>query len=122
VGTQNNVLIGGIGVKDDSFANQSQTILFRAIGPSLVGAGLSNTLSDPFLELHDAQGAQIVSNDDWGDSPDAGAISAAGLAPASPKESAILRTLSPGSYTAVVRGAHGEVGVGNVEAFNLGNQ
>jgi hypothetical protein len=122
VGTGNNVLIGGFVVNDDSFTNQPQNILVRGIGPSLSGAGVSNPLPDPVIDLHDAQGATIASNDDWGTSPDAGALSTSGLAPPNPKESAILKTLAPGPYTVVLSGVNGGTGVGNVEAYNLGNQ
>ena len=122
VGTGDNVLIGGFVVRDDSFANQPQTILLRGIGPSLNGAGVSNPLQDPFIELHDAQGAALVSNDDWGSSPDAGALALSGAAPTNPKEAAILRTLSPGAYTVILSGVGGGTGVGNIEAYNLGNQ
>lgn len=122
VGTGPNVLIGGLIVHDDSFTNQPQNILIRGIGPSLVASGVSNALQDPFLELHDAQGALVVSNDDWGSSPDAAALALSGVAPSHPKESAILRTLSPGAYTAILSGVGGGTGVGNVEAYNLGNQ
>ena len=122
VGTGNNVLIGGLVVKDDSFTAQQQTILVRGIGPSLSASGLTNALPDPFLELHDGQGAVIASNDDWGSSPEAAALTASGLAPTNPKEAAILRTLAPGPYTAVLRGVNGGTGVGNVEVYNLGNQ
>jgi hypothetical protein len=122
VGTGNNVLIGGLVVRDDSFAGQTQTIVVRGIGPSLGATGISNALADPLLELHDAQGAEIASNDDWGSSPDAGALVTSGLAPSSQKEAAIMRTLAPGAYTAVLRGVNGGTGIGNVEAYNLGNQ
>jgi hypothetical protein len=122
VGTGANVLIGGFVVSDDSFTNQSQTIVVRGLGPSLSAAGVSNSLQDPFIELHDAQGALVTSNDDWGSSPDAAALATSGLAPTHPKESAILRTLAPGPYTVVLSGVKGGTGVGNVEAYNLGNQ
>jgi hypothetical protein len=122
VGTGANVLIGGFVVRDDSFTGQPQNILIRGIGPSLAGAGVSNALQDPFLALHDAQGAPVVSNDDWGSSPDAAAMALSGVAPSHPKEAAILRTLSPGAYTAILSGVAGGTGVGNVEAYNLGNQ
>jgi hypothetical protein len=122
VGTGNNVLIGGFVVNDDSFTNQPQTILVRGIGPSLSAAGVSNPLPDPLIDLHDAQGTTIASNNDWGASPDAGALSTSGLAPPNPKESAILKTLAPGPYTVVLSGVNGGTGVGNVEAYNLGNQ
>ena len=122
VGSGNNVLIGGFITLDDTFTRQSQTILVRGIGPSLGGAGVSNSLQDPFIALHDGQGALIVSNNDWGTSPEAAALSLSGLAPPSAKESAILRTLAPGAYTVILSGADGGTGVGSVEAYNLGNQ
>jgi hypothetical protein len=122
VGTGANVLIGGLIVRDDAFTNLTQNILVRGIGPSLSGSGVSNPLADPFIELHDAQGALVVSNDDWGSSPDAGALTAIGLAPTNAKESAILKTVAPGAYTVILSGVNGGTGVGNVEAYNLGNQ
>lgn len=122
VGTGPNVLIGGLVVRDDSFTNQPQSILVRGIGPSLSASGVSNPLQDPFIELHDAQGGVVASNNDWGSSPDAAALTTSGLAPTNPKESAILQTLSPGPYTVVLSGVNGGTGVGNVEAYNLGNQ
>jgi hypothetical protein len=96
--------------------------LVRGIGPSLSGAGVSNPLPDPIIDLHDAQGATIASNNDWGTSPDATAVTTSGLAPSNPKESAILKILAPGPYTVVLSDVNGGTGVGNVEAYNLGNQ
>jgi hypothetical protein len=122
VGTGANVLIGGFIVRDDSFTNQAQSILVRGIGPSLSASGISNPLQDPVIELHDGQGSTIASNNDWGSSPDAAALQTSGLAPANPKEAAILRSLAPGAYTVVLTGVGGGTGVGNVEAYNLGNQ
>ncbi|MEY2503163.1 MAG: hypothetical protein QOI07_3497 [Verrucomicrobiota bacterium] len=122
VGTGAAVLIGGFVVGDDSFTNQPQSIFIRGIGPSLSASGVSTPLQDPSIELHDAQGGTIASNNDWGSSPDAGALQASGLAPTHPRESALLRTLSPGPYTVILSGADGGTGVGNVEVYNLGNQ
>jgi hypothetical protein len=122
VGTDAGVLIGGFIVRDDSFTNQPQSVLVRGIGPSLSAVGVSNALQNPVIELHDGQGATIASNDDWGSSPDAAALQTSGLAPANPKEAAILKTLAPGAYTVVLSGVNGGTGVGIVEAFNLGNQ
>lgn len=122
VGTGNGVLIGGLIVRDDSFTNQSQNILVRGIGPSLGAVGVSNALQDPVIDLHDAQGAVIASNNDWGSSADAIALIATGLAPSHPKEAALIKTLAPGAYTVVLSGVSGGTGVGNVEAYNLGNQ
>jgi hypothetical protein len=121
VGTGDSVLIGGIIVRDISSRNQPQTIVVRGIGPSLSGAGISGPLQDPLIELHDSQGNTLEVNDDWGAGPQAGAIPAS-LKPTNAKESAILRTLSPGGYTVVLRGADNGTGIGVVEAYNLGNQ
>jgi hypothetical protein len=64
----------------------------------------------------------LVANDDWQSSPDAAAIQATTIPPTNAKESAILRTLPPGAYTAVMRGVNGGTGIGLVEIYNLGNQ
>jgi hypothetical protein len=125
VGSGNGVLIGGLIVRDDSFTNQTQNILVRGIGPSLSTSGISTAMQDPFITLYNGQGTAIVSNDDWGSSPDAGALATSGLAPTHPKESAILRTVAPGLYTVILQGSPatgGGGGVGSVEIYNLGNQ
>ena len=94
------------------------TILFRAIGPSLAGAGIQNPLADPTIDLFNAQGAKIATDNNWKDSQQ-GAIQATGLAPSSDLESALLVDLNPGNYTAIVSGVNNATGVGLVEAFNL---
>jgi hypothetical protein len=121
VGMGDDVLIGGLIVRDSSARNQSQTIVLRGIGPSLTSAGISGPLQNPLIELHDSQGNTLEVNDDWATGPQAGAIPPT-LKPASPKESVILRALSPGGYTVVLRGADNGTGIGVVEAYNLGNQ
>jgi hypothetical protein len=78
-----------------------------------------DTVADPTLELHDGSGALLVSNDDWKESQQA-EIEQSGLAPADDRESAIIRTLAPGPYTAIVRGKNGTAGIGLVEVYDLG--
>jgi hypothetical protein len=78
-----------------------------------------SALDDPTLELHDGQGAIITTNDNWQDSPDAAAIQATTIAPSNPLESAILRQLSAGAYTAIVRGKNSGVGVALIEAYQI---
>jgi hypothetical protein len=121
VGTSENVLIGGLIVRDSSGRNQSQPIVVRGIGPSLTSAGITNPLGDPFIELRNGQGTLIEANDDWTTASQVGTIPAL-LRPTNIKESAIKQTLSPGSYTVVLRGADNGAGTGVVEAYNLGNQ
>ncbi|MBS0658767.1 MAG: hypothetical protein JSR82_11045 [Verrucomicrobia bacterium] len=96
----------------------SKRVLVRALGPSLTAAGVTGALADPTLQLADAQGATLASNDQWAETQAAG-INATGLAPGSATESAILTTLAPGSYTAIVRGAGATTGIGLVEVYDL---
>jgi hypothetical protein len=77
-----------------------------------------NALIDPVLELHNAGGV-IASNDDWSYGSQGSEIQGTGLAPSDPYESAIVITLSPGNYTAVMSGYHGAQGVGLVEVYEL---
>ena len=100
--------------------DQATKVIVRAIGPSLTQRGVAGALSDPVLELHDAEGALIFTNDDWRSDQEK-QIKDSTIPPQSDKESAILATLSPGNYTAVVRGVNGGTGVALVEVYNLDN-
>jgi uncharacterized protein GlcG (DUF336 family) len=113
VGTMNNLLIGGFIVGANSGAAR---VLIRAVGPSLSRFGINHPLADPMLEIHNANGAMITTNDDWGNSQFA-EISANALAPSDPRESAILGWLPSGAYTAVVRGKNQTTGLGLIEAY-----
>ncbi len=116
VSTGQNVLIGGFIIR----GTQPKTLVLRAIGPSLSRVGVSNVLDDPTLEVHDSTGGVIASNDDWStDNPQAAQIQQIGLAPTDDYEAALLVTLSPGSYTAVVSGYDNTAGVGLVEAYEV---
>jgi hypothetical protein len=114
VGSAQNVMICGAIVT----GSDSAQVVFRAIGPSLAAVGILNPIGDPQLELFDANGTRISSNNNWKDSQQA-AISGAGLAPGNDLESAILANLAPGNYTAVVSGVNGATGVALVEAYHL---
>jgi hypothetical protein len=113
INTGDDVMIGGFIVG----GNEPARILVRAIGPTLSDFGVQGALQDPTLELHDGNGASI-SNDDWRESQEAD-IQATTLPPNKNQEPAILATLAPGSYTAVVRGKNNTTGIGLVEAFTL---
>jgi hypothetical protein len=100
--------------------NAPKKLVVRAIGPSLAQAGISDSLADPVLELRSQSGALLSSNDNWKEnSPNAEQIRLSGVAPQNDRESAILATLAPGSYTAVVSGKNGAVGTGLIEAYDL---
>ena len=109
------VMIGGFIIG----GSQSKSVVVRALGPSLTSHGVSGALADPILELHDGQGTLISLNDDWGQGPDASTIQNEGLAPSSPKESALQATLNPGNFTAIVRGVNNATGLGLVEVYDL---
>ena len=116
VGTSDNVLIGGIIIQ----GNAPKKVIIRAIGPNLTQYGVPGALQDPTLELHDHTGAMIDFNDNWMDSANEQAIIDSGLAPSNNLESAILATLDPGNYTAIIRGNNGTTGAALVEVYDLG--
>ena len=114
VGTANNVAIAGFIV----IGNSAKQIVARGLGPSLANAGVQVFLSDPFLELYDSGGNLLLSNNDW-QQTQAQPLRDAHLAPANDLESAILATLAPGAYTAILRGNGNAAGVGLVEVYDL---
>jgi hypothetical protein len=96
-------------------------VVVRGLGPSLSSFGVPNPLQDPTLELRNQNGALLRSNNDWtDDAVQAAEITAAGLAPSNPKESAIAATLAPGLYTAILAGTNNGTGVGLVEVYDRG--
>ena len=115
VGLGQNVLIGGFIIQ----GTQAKQLIIRAIGPSLTAYGITGAISDPMLELHNSAGNVIASNDDWQDSPQASQIQNLGFAPGKRVESAIMVTLSPGSYTAIVSGLDSVQGIGLIEAYEM---
>ena len=112
--TGDNVMIGGFIAVGPS----TMKVIVRAIGPSLVNHGITNPLHDPTLELHNGNGAVIAFNDNWKEIQQA-AIQATGLAPSDDAESAIVQTVAPGNYTAIVRGKNDTIGVALVEVYAL---
>ena len=125
VQTGDNVMIGGFVIGGTT----PKTVLIRALGPSLTAFGVPGVLADPTLQLFSGQSA-IAENNDWetplplcaqsgqacGTPAD---IAATGLAPSASLEAAILITLNPGPYTAIVSGVGGTTGVGLVEVFEV---
>ena len=111
VQTGDNVLIGGFIVSGTGQKN----IILRAIGPSLPVGG---ALADPILELHDASGRLLLSNDNWR-TTQSDAIGATGIAPTNDSEAAIVTSLAPGAYTAVVKGVNNASGVALIELYDL---
>jgi CSLREA domain-containing protein len=111
VQTGDNAMIGGFIV-----LNGSQKVIVRAIGPSLPVRG---ALQDPVLELHNSNGAVLQTNDNWRTGGQQAEIIATTVAPTRNEESAIVRTLAPGNYTAVVRGVNQTTGVALVEVYAL---
>jgi hypothetical protein len=118
-GQDDDVLITGFIVR----GGPVKRVLVRAIGPSLSGRGIADELADPILELRDASGALLATNDNWADNANQQEIIDSGLAPASPNESVILMSLPSSengvAYTAILRGANNTTGVGLVEVYDL---
>ena len=123
VQTGDNVMIGGFMVQGAGPAR----VIIRAIGPELTQYGVPDPLADPTLELHDATGALIASNNTWLHtiiggiitSNQVGEIQASGHAPGDPREPAIIAELPAGNYTAIVRGVNNTTGVALVEVYKV---
>jgi hypothetical protein len=109
------VLIGGFIVT----GSEPKPVLLRALGPSLVNFGVANALKNPTLTLHNNTGATIASNDDWQQSAQWTDVQGTGIPPSDAREAAMVATLPPGNYTAVVEGKDGANGVALVEIYDL---
>jgi len=125
VGSGANVLIVGFVVGGST----AKTVLIRASGPAIAALNVPGTLADPSIALHttiDGADTILASDAGWGGN-DQIAAAAAGVgafswgASATP-DAALLVTLPPGAYSAVVSGAAGtagDVGVGLVEVYEV---
>ena len=123
VQTGEHVMIGGFIVQGTGI----KRVIIRAIGPELAQHGIANPLANPRLELHNATGVLIASNDNWQTTILGGIITGnqvsdiqnSAHAPTSTSESAIIANLQPGNYTAIVRGVSNTMGVALVEVYDL---
>jgi hypothetical protein len=114
VETGDNVGIGGFIVT----GTEPKHVVLRAIGPSLAPLAVPDPLADPVLELHGPASFVTMINDNWRDTQE-GEIIATGIPPANDLESAIVATLDPGSYTAIVKGKNNTSGSALVEIYDL---
>lgn len=110
VQTGDDVMIGGF-----ILTGGNSRVVLRGLGPSIP---MNETLPDPLIELRDGNGAIVVINDNWMDASNYNDIPV-NLRPGNYYESAILRTLAPGAYTVILKGANGETGIGLFEAYPL---
>jgi hypothetical protein len=115
VETGNNVVIGGFIIA----GSDTKKLAVRGIGPSLTGFGISDALPDPTISLRDSNGSLILANDNWqDDSLQAAQLTALGLAPTNAKESALVASLQPAAYTAILAGTNQGMGVGLMEIYD----
>ena len=112
--TGDNALIGGFVIDGTT----PLKVIVRALGPSLAAYGITGTLQDPTLELHNGNGAAFAYNDNWRDAQQAEVL-ASGIPPPDIRESAIVASLAPGTYTAIVRGRVQLSGVALIEVYAL---
>ena len=116
VQTGDNVGIGGFIITGSA----PKHVLLRAIGPSLTQFGIPDALADPEMELHGPGAFVTITNDNWREDPaQEAAILATGIPPTNDLESAIVATLDPGAYTAIVRGTDNTSGIALVEVYDL---
>jgi hypothetical protein len=114
VGTGANVMIAGVIVNGPN----NENVIIRGLGPTLAQFGVPNVLANPFLDLRDANGNQISTNDNW-KSTQQTQIQATGRAPPNDAEAAIVTTLIPGNYTAVLSGVGNTSGNALVDVYSL---
>ena len=114
VETADGVLIAGTIIT----GNEPKRVMIRAIGPSLTAEGVNDVLANPVLALYAADGTLIAQNDNWKDAQQS-EIEGTPLAPKDERESAIIATLDPNSYTAMVTGHNGTSGVALAEIYDL---
>lgn len=112
-GSGEDVLIGGFIIEGVI----AKKVALRAIGPSLSAFGVNGAMSDPILEVRSSTGALVASNDNW--KVPGEEISGSGLAPSDAREAALVRSLPPGSYTAILSGKGGATGVALFELYDL---
>lgn len=115
--------------------NAPKRVLVRGVGPGLAQFNLSGAVADPQLKIFGANNTLIAQNDDWSSpQPLTGQIAATaaditaastatGAFPlaANSKDAAIVITLMPGQYSAVVNGANNGTGAGLVEVYEIPN-
>jgi hypothetical protein len=114
VQTGDNVGIGGFIIT----GNTSKQVIIRGIGPTLTRYNIAGVLADPMLELHGPGDFATMTNNDWRDTQEA-EIQATGIPPTNDLEPAIVATLAPGAYTAIVSGKDNTSGVALVEIYDL---
>src|SRR6266404_377373 len=117
VETGNDVMIGGLIVGPTGSADAK--IVVRAIGPSLSSFGIAGALQDPTLDLVNSSGTIVRSNNNWKQGGQDAELIALGLQPSDERESALIEIMSPGNYTAIVRGVGNTAGVALVEVYNV---
>lgn len=118
VSTGSDIVIAGFTLGNNSGDDR---LVVRGLGPSLTAFGVSPALADPTLELRNANGALLISDDNWQDNPaQAAELIAAGLAPGDSKEAAVAIVLPPGAYTALLAGLNNGTGIGVVEVYDRG--
>ena len=114
IGTGEDVLIAGFVIS----GSQPKKVIVRALGPTLSNFGVNGTLADPTIAIVNSSNVVVGSNDNWRNTQEA-QIAASGFAPPNDLESAIIATLPPGSYSAVVTGKNGGIGIGLVDVYQL---
>jgi hypothetical protein len=111
VQTGDNALIGGFIIR----GSEQKKVVLRGIGPSL---NVPGKLEDPVIQVFNSSNVNIGGNDDW--KTDQQNVESTGLAPTNDRESALVITLNPGTYTVVMRGKDNGTGIGLVEVYDVG--
>ena len=101
----------------------SKTVLIRASGPTLTTFGVQNVMPDPQINVFNSNTTVIASNAGWaGDTSITTAQTAVGafaFTSTTSKDSAVLITLAPGSYSAQATSASGAAGTTLIEVYEV---
>lgn len=121
VGPGSSLAIPGIVVR----GSVPQRLLIRAVGPTLASFGVQTPLDDSGLTVVNSANEIITENDDWSSAANATEVASvsakvgAFALPAGSKDAAVLVSLPPGNYTALVSGAGGASGIALVEVYEV---
>ena len=116
VGAGEQTLIAGI-----TIGNSPRTVVIRTQGPALAKFGITNPAGDTLLSVvAQNDGHTVAQNDDWQTDPQNARLRTdlAAFAPTDSREAALVLTLAPGAYTALVT-SKTNPGVGIVEVFEI---
>ena len=121
--SSSNTVYGSIAIT----GTENKTVAFMGKGETMSSQGVSNYVTDPRLDIYkltNGSWALYKSNDNWGDASSAESISTVSgkvgiTLPVSATEAAIVLSLEPGNYSAMLKSNSNSVQEAIVEAYEV---